>query len=282
MRETDDRALRLGPAEDRQVPRGPVLDLLCPRIILLFEVQQHDMAGVAGGETGDFEIVMHQLVGLRERMILPGEELLLIVVIRPPREDRREVEMLAEDLPDHVLGFDTFGWVRVVRAYRGMNVVIARIPAVFRRIDPAVELEREFVGPVSLVGEFTRMRQVFGTARVLHGVVAGRQLDGLTVGTIDLRLEEEIGREPFGGVGIEAVQAVADLEGRRRWPAVFIFDTQRDLAGGERRKQDRDVVAEADVLRALADVEADLGGALARVAATDFEDRVFEREAGEA
>ena len=42
-----------------------------------------------------------------------------------------------------------------------------------------------------------------------------------------------------------------------------------------------DVVAEADVLRALADVEGELCRALAGVAAVELDDAVFELEAGE-
>ena len=55
-------------------------------IVLLLQTQQHDVAGVAGGEAGDLEVVVHQPVGLRERVVLAGEELLLVVVIGTPGE----------------------------------------------------------------------------------------------------------------------------------------------------------------------------------------------------
>src|SRR5260370_41044171 len=48
----------------------------------------------------------------------------------------------------------------------------------------------------------------------------------------------------------------------------------------ESRKQYRRIVAEPDVLRALADIEADLRGALSRLAAVDLQDGVLQGQAG--
>src|SRR5207249_10863113 len=73
MREADDGPLRFGPAEDRQVPGGPVLDAFGSGVILLFQIQQDDVTRVAGGEAGDLEIVMHQLARFGKRVVLSRE-----------------------------------------------------------------------------------------------------------------------------------------------------------------------------------------------------------------
>src|SRR5688500_93970 len=83
MRKTDNGALRLRPLEDRKITRRPVLELLRAWIVLLFQVQQNDVPRVAGWKAGNFEIVMHQAIGLRKRVVRAGEELLLTVVARP-------------------------------------------------------------------------------------------------------------------------------------------------------------------------------------------------------
>ena len=57
---------------------------------------------------------------------------------------------------------------------------------------------------------------------------------------------------------------------------------ESDAPRGQGGEDDHGVIAEADVLGALSDVEADFRGALAGVAAIDFEDDVFERESAEA
>src|SRR5439155_11705532 len=68
----------------------------------------------------------------------------------------------------------------------------------------------------------------------------------------------------------------ADGEGGKRGLAVLIANAEAQLARREGIEEHHDVVAEPDVLCPLADVEADLGGALAAVAAVDFENPVFE------
>ena len=60
--------------------------------------------------------------------------------------------------------------------------------------------------------------------------------------------------------------------------AVLVSYTQRDGTSRLDVEQDEDVVAEPDVLRSLANVECDLGGALSAVAAVNREDLVFNAE----
>ena len=64
-------------------------------------------------------------------------------------------------------------------------------------------------------------------------------------------------------------------------PAVVVLHVQHHRDRGLAGEEDVDVAPEAQVLRPLADVEADLGLALAGVAAVDLDDPVLDRQAGE-
>ena len=125
MSESDDRTLRPGPLQDREIPRGPVLDPMRPRIVLIFQSEQHEMAGVAGRKSRHLEVVMHPAIGFRQRVVLPRKELFLVVVTGSPCQHRADVERLAVDLTHHVLGQHAFGGVLIVRAACGMHVMIA-------------------------------------------------------------------------------------------------------------------------------------------------------------
>ena len=100
---------------------------------------------MARGKARDLDVVAHQPIGLRQRVIFGAEELLLVVVGRTPDQHGRDVERLARDLRPHVLGPHAFGRVLVVRAARRVNVMIARVPAVARGIDPPLQPERKLL-----------------------------------------------------------------------------------------------------------------------------------------
>ncbi len=91
--------------------------------------------------------------------------------------------------------------------------------------------------------------------------------DRFAVGPVDLVVEEKIGSQPAGRIWIDASQLVADDECRRcRLPVESLtpsttFDRRQTV------KQNRHAIAEAQVLRPLADVEADARLALPRVPA---------------
>jgi hypothetical protein len=230
----------------------------------------------------DFQIVVHQFIGLGKRIVVPGKELFLIVVIGSPCEHGADVQPLARYLPDHIPRQHAFGGVLVMRATRGMHMVIAGIPAVLRRIDPTFQLKREFGGTVAVHRELLSVRTVFRSAGVSDVIVTRRQADTLTIGAIDLRLEKEIGREALRGIRIEPVQAVAnDKRGHGRL-AFLVAHAQLNGARRERVKEHQYVVAKADVLAALSHVETDLCGALPAIPAIDLKDSVIQCQAGEA
>ena len=142
MREADTAPCDLRPPEDRKVPARPVLDALRAGIVLLLQPQQHEVAGVAGREAGDLDVVAHQVLGGGEAVVLALEELLLEIPARAPAQHAADVQVLAQDVPHHVLRLDALGGLLVVRAAGRVDVVIAGVPAHLRRIDPALEPER--------------------------------------------------------------------------------------------------------------------------------------------
>src|SRR5262249_26520880 len=127
----------------------------------------------------------------------PGIEVTLLVVpARAPAQAAADVEVLAQDVPHHVLGGDALGGALVVRAAGRVDVVVAGVPAARRRVDPA--LQGEFLGVRAGRGhgDFPGEHEVFGAARPGHGVLAGLQGDGLAVAAVDLRVEAEVGGQP--------------------------------------------------------------------------------------
>src|SRR5215470_6657418 len=80
---------------------------------------------MARRESGNFQVVVHQSVGLRERMVFATEKLLLIVVARAPNKDCADVQLLALDLAHHIIRLHAFGRVLVMRAAGRMHVMIA-------------------------------------------------------------------------------------------------------------------------------------------------------------
>ncbi len=83
------------------------------------------MTRMARREAGDLDVVVHQVIAIRQLVIASLEELLPIVVRRSPRQDGADVEAFAEDVADHVLREDAFGGRLVVQASGGVDVMIA-------------------------------------------------------------------------------------------------------------------------------------------------------------
>ena len=107
------------------------------------------MAGVRRGKARDFDVVAHQVFGGGERVDLALEELLLGVPARPPAQHAADVQVLAQDVPPHVLGLDALGRAFVVGTARRVDVVVAGEPVHRRQVDPALELERLMMGLAS-------------------------------------------------------------------------------------------------------------------------------------
>src|SRR5262249_33537384 len=92
---------------------------------------------------------------------------------------------------------------------------------------------------------------------------------------INLVLEKEIGREPFGLGWVYMSRAVREGEAGRRWFAVKVLNIQLHRNGWPDAEFDRHLGAEAGVLRSLADVENQRHFPLAGVFAVDEAEHVF-------
>src|SRR6478735_8354935 len=73
---------------------------------------------------------------------MPGEVLVLLVIpIRSPDQDIRNVQILAHRIPKHVLGLDAVRWIVVMQATRRVDVLIQTDKTESARIDPPLEIE---------------------------------------------------------------------------------------------------------------------------------------------
>ena len=94
-----------------------------------------------------------------------------------------------------------------------------RYQSVRRRIDPALELERDSAHAALALGTVTvrRLGVYSGPAADRRPCTSpGGQAHDLAVAAIDLRLEEEVGRQPLAARRIDAAERVLDQERRRR------------------------------------------------------------------
>src|SRR5262245_52726019 len=99
-----------------------------------------------------------------------------------------------------------------------------------------------------------------------------------SIRTIDLIVEKEIGGQAPRWIRIDPPELVADDEGGRCRLAVVIGHLERHFHRRQALEQNRYRVAEADILRPLADVEAQFGFALPNFPAVQLEDAIFETE----
>ncbi len=183
----------------------------------------------------------------------------------------------------HVRGRDAFGGVLVVGATGGVDVVVAGKPLTLGGVDPALELEvRALAGDAFLDGQLVGLDEVFRAAGDGDGILAGREEQGLAICAIDLVVEEEIGGQAAGWIRIDPTMGIADDESGGGGPAVHVLDAEGDADGGDAVEQDGDLVAEAEVLGALANIEGEGGLAAADVAAVELDDAIFRFESGKA
>ena len=168
----------------------------------------------------------------------------------------------------------------VMRTAGGMDVMIAAPPTKLRGIDPTLHLElqrRVLAGDRHLA----LLRQGFRPTTKGDVVNAIRQLQRFTIAAIDLRVEEKIGRVAFDLRGIDTSCGVFDEQfGDARF-AIFIGDGEFHLTRRLAVEQDAHFVAEAEILRALAGVEAKGGITFACIAAVELDDAIFDAEAAQ-
>ena len=214
-------------------------------------------------------------------MVPAFEELFLEVIAGSPGEHASHIEIFAEYVTHHVLREHAFGGLFIVQASGGVDVVISRIPTLARGVDPPLEPEGERLALSFFDANRLLLDQVLRAAAVFHGVLSGRQLDHFTVRAVHLRMKRKVRSQALGLRRIDVSQLVADHKRARGWIAVLICNPEGNIHRGPALEEDAGVVAKPDVLSPLAYVEADLGFALARVAAVELDDAVLQLESGE-
>src|SRR5215467_82503 len=148
---------------------------------------------------------MHESVWLGEWMILAAEELLLVVVARSPGEHGPDIQFLALNLAHHVIRSHAFRGILVVRATRGMYVMVPGIPVIFCRIDPPLHHEGNLVWAFERHLDLLCLRVIFRPHRGGHAVGTSRNDHGRTVFAINLRLKKKVGSQALSGIWIEPV-----------------------------------------------------------------------------
>ena len=211
-------------------------------------------------------------------MIVAAEELLLEVVARPPRQHRRDVQRLAGNLRPHVL--------RAARLRSDSRSASSRRRGCGdRRSTSRSATDRSSARGGTATPAGPPARRAGSPARTPDRATRSTLNDA--VGQID-RLRRRSGRPAAGSRSrARAASTRSDKRARRsswiRNAAVAgspCSSTTRTRTGcdGHDVEQDVDVVAKPDVLRSLADVEAERCGPLAGVAAVDLQDRVLDRK----
>src|SRR3954449_4805964 len=99
-------------------------------------------------------------------------------------------------------------------------------------------------------------------------------MDGVAVAPVHLWLEEKVGCEALRDIRINPFRVVLDEKSGCGGLAVFVEHLETDRMRRHDGEQNVDVVAEAYVLRALPDVEAEGRGSLADIAAVDLQDGI--------
>src|SRR5271168_2088638 len=140
-------------------------------------------------------------------------------------------------------------------------MLIARIPAEFRGIDPALESQGNFRRLRAIYGDFFGMRQILRTARVRDSVVAIREAQRFAVEAIDLRLKWKIRCKAFRRVRINAIITVLNYERSDGWLAVRVVNAKRNRVGGLGIEQNQDLAAKPDILAGLSHIELQQGRA---------------------
>ena len=211
VRIADDGILTFGPAKNRDAPARPVFNPLRAGVVLVLESEQAKVSGRARREAGDFDVIPHHVAAGRKAVRLSFEESFLEIPARAPAQHLADVQVFAQDVAHHVLRIDALARFLVVSASGGVDVVVSRVPAHLRGINPALELEPNLLRPgldLNLLSPFS----ILGSPRALDGIVARRQQDGLPVRPVNLRVKREIRRESLDLRRVNAPQRIVDHE----------------------------------------------------------------------
>src|SRR5262245_32332118 len=106
------------------------------RIVPLLESEQAEVPRAMRAEARNLDVVAQQVGIARDFIVLAGEELNLVIEARTPGEIAAYLQIFTKAVADHVLGVDALRRIRVMGTAGGVDVMIARVPAKLRGIDP--------------------------------------------------------------------------------------------------------------------------------------------------
>ena len=234
------------------------------------------MPRLVGTEAGNFHIVMQEVREPRHSVIRARKELFLIVEARSPGEIGAHLEVLAEHMPNHIVGENPFRRAFIVGATCCVNMVIARPPAEPRGINPAPNLEGHFRGGWTH-NHFADFRNRLWPTGKGDRVASVGQMFGLAVAAIDLGMKSKIRCQAFRRRWIDVAECVPNVECPGDGLTVFIADSKGNDPGRTSLKEDVGFASKSEVLGALADVERKLRLALTGISAVQCDQTVFER-----
>ena len=110
-----------------------------PDIIVLSQIQKAKMARMRRRKSGHLHIVAHQVLGLRKLVQVSLKELFLVIPTGAPRQHTAHVQVFAQNMPHHVFRCHTFSRRFVMRASRGVHMMVTRVPAKISQLDPSFE-----------------------------------------------------------------------------------------------------------------------------------------------
>ncbi len=271
----------LAPLQHRQVPTRPLFDAGRAGIVVLGQPQQAQVAGVRAGKARDFDVVAHQVVGRRELVDSCPRRTASGSTSRAPRRARSRRSGLrpgcgASCRPAARPRPATRNGRSRRRGCDDRRKTSPESASLIQRLSWNDSLCVTAVGHCDRRGP---ARDTPGRGRRSRGTCRAAAAPSRRYG--DRSARERKDRGPAGG----------PARGRRG-PSRRERQTGRSWGGHRRRglpvststagwqlEQHVDLVAEAQVLRALADVERQLGLALAGVAAVELDDAIFQLQA---
>ena len=126
--------------------------------------------------------------------ILSVEKPALVLESRPPSKDATHIQPFSFHMCKNLSGINPNGRKRVVGATRCMDVVISTVETVNHRVHPALQIQPKLEFAFEPLGysQFLLQCPVLRPTAVPHGKLAGREVDDLIVGSINLALKKNL------------------------------------------------------------------------------------------
>ena len=251
-------------------------------VVLLLQPQQAEVArSGCEREAGDLDVVAHQVRrASRAGATLPSKNCFWWYQHGPQRQDAADVEVLAQDVPHHVLGRarPRSGSRSARSRRRGRGGRRSTSPCF------AGSIQRSQRERLSVAGLPPARRSSAASAAVLRAARARRRCTCPAAAArvspsaaVDLRVEEEVRGQPLGRRRVDAALLVAEDERRRRRPAVLVAHVAASRRrAGSRVEQDVDSLRKPRSCVPWPTSKRELRLALAGVAAVELDDAVLE------